>query len=232
MQAEGDFLMNCIRSVFAASLGAVATLLATVGIASAHVTVWPQTSTVSAEEMYTMRVPTERNDPTVKIVLQIPANVSFDSYEPVPGWTVTEDKDASGNVTRVTWTATAGGIAPGQFQEFSFIAENPKNPGSIAWNAFQYYKDGTIVAWTGAPGSDTPHSITQILAAAPATGTEQGTAPAGSATGQSAPSTPSTQPATSAPARSGGTGLVMGLSIVAIVLSAVSLIVSLRRRRG
>ena len=40
------------------------------------------------------------------------------------------------------------GILPGQFQRFTFVAKNPiKN--KIAWDAYQQYKDGEIVEWTG-----------------------------------------------------------------------------------
>jgi uncharacterized protein YcnI len=204
---------------FAAS--AAATLAATAFVASAHVTVWPKTSTVGAWEEYTMRVPTERDNPTTKVVLKIPAGVTFEQYEPVPGWSVSEHKDASGRVDTVTWQATGGGIAPGQFQTFPFVAQNPKTPGSLAWDAYQYYKDGTIVEWTGPEGAQTPHSITQILTSAPAAQTQTG-APAAT------PKTPAqTTAPESAPAR-----WPMGLSIAALAVSIVSLIASLRSRRS
>ncbi|MBC1248244.1 DUF1775 domain-containing protein, partial [Listeria booriae] len=55
------------------------------------------------------------------------------------------------------------GIEKGQFQRFSFIAKNPSEEGDVAWNAYQYYEDGSIVEWVGAEDSETPHATTKIL---------------------------------------------------------------------
>ncbi|MCL6548331.1 MAG: YcnI family protein [Alicyclobacillus sp.] len=196
---------------FLASL--TAGLFVWAGVASAHVTVWPKTSTTAAWEKYTVRVPTEKTVPTVKVVLKIPSGVTFEQYEPVPGWSVSEKTGTDGRVTSVTWTATGGGIAPGQFQEFSFVAQNPKSPTSLAWDAYQYYKDGSIVEWTGPEGADTPHSVTQILASAPATA-------------------PAAAPAAPAPAAANQTQVWMWvISVVALVLSVISLLVAGRGAR-
>ncbi|MCL6632510.1 MAG: YcnI family protein [Alicyclobacillus herbarius] len=205
-----------------------------IGVASAHVTVWPQSSTPGAWEKYTMRVPTERENPTVKVVLKIPSGVELEQYEPVPGWKFSEQKNASGEATTAIWTATGSGILPGQFLEFPFVAKNPNHAGQIAWNAYQYYKDGTIVEWTGKPGSDTPHSITTI--------TQQATGTATTATGahgeqanettDSAAKTHSAQQAAAA-ANTSTPGWLAPVSIVALVLGVISLFVSalsLRRR--
>ncbi|MCL6517676.1 YcnI family protein [Alicyclobacillus sp.] len=188
----------------------------------AHVTVSPPSSTVGAWEKYTMRVPTEKDVPTVKVVLKIPAGVTFEQYEPVPGWTVKETKDASGRVTQVTWSAGAGGILPGQFQEFSFIGKNPGQSGDVAWDAYQYYQDGSIVEWTGQPGTDTPHAVTQILASAPA---GQGQPAAGATSGRADSSNAAAQPSTQTGASAGKAsvgwpGVVSG---IALVLSLVAL---------
>ena len=83
-------------------------------------------------------------------------------YQPVPDWKVTTEKDKKGHVKTVTWEATGDGIAAGQFQQFTFVAQNPKDEADIAWDAFQYYADGEIVEWSGEEGSDLPHSITEI----------------------------------------------------------------------
>ncbi|HET7560068.1 MAG TPA: YcnI family protein [Limnochordia bacterium] len=141
-----------------------ALVLALAGVGLAHVTVWPKASTVGAWEKYTLRVPTERDVPTVSVTLRMPAGVEFEQYRPLPGWSVTTKKDAQHRVTLVTWTATDGGLAPGQFQEFEFVAKNPAAPGAVAWDAFQTYKGGEIVEWTGNEGSQTPHSLTEITA--------------------------------------------------------------------
>ncbi|MBC1966605.1 DUF1775 domain-containing protein [Listeria welshimeri] len=127
--------------------------------ASAHVSVSPNESTVKSWETYTMKVPSEKEMASKKIVLKIAKGVSFESYEPVPGWTTTVDKK---NGT-VTWQTEGNGIEKGQFQRFSFIAKNPSEEGDVAWNAYQYYEDGSIVEWVGAKDSETPHATTKIL---------------------------------------------------------------------
>ncbi|MBF2580259.1 DUF1775 domain-containing protein [Listeria welshimeri] len=127
--------------------------------ASAHVSVSPNESTVKSWETYTMKVPSEKEMASKKIVLKIAKGVSFESYEPVPGWTTTVDKK---NGT-VTWQTEGNGIEKGQFQRFSFIAKNPSEEGDVAWNAYQYYEDGSIVEWVGAEDSETPHATTKIL---------------------------------------------------------------------
>ncbi|MBC1496994.1 DUF1775 domain-containing protein [Listeria welshimeri] len=127
--------------------------------ASAHVSVSPNESTVKSWETYTMKVPSEKEMSSKKIVLKIAKGVSFESYEPVPGWTTTVDKK---NGT-VTWQTEGNGIEKGQFQRFSFIAKNPSEEGDVAWNAYQYYEDGSIVEWVGAEDSETPHATTKIL---------------------------------------------------------------------
>jgi len=168
------------RRIGVAIVVAVVSLLSFVSVASAHVTVWPRTSTTSAYEKYTVRVPTEKDVPTVKIELKFPAGLTVTNFEPVPGWTYQVEKDAAGNTTGVVWSG--GKIAVGAFQEFAFLASNPAKPTSLAFKAYQTYADGSVVDWTGPEGSATPASVVQITAAAAATD-----APSGSATSGSAP---------------------------------------------
>ncbi|WP_067933949.1 YcnI family copper-binding membrane protein [Alicyclobacillus kakegawensis] len=226
-KGQGSRTRRRLGRATAGALSGAAAMLLWAGVASAHVTVWPQTSTPGAWEKYTMRVPTERNDPTVKVVLKIPSGVEFEQYEPVAGWKFSEQKNASGEVTTATWTATGGGIQPGQFLEFPFIAQNPSHDTSIAWNAYQYYKDGTIVEWTGKPGSDTPHSLTIIrkqAAGSTSTATASGGAQESTTPGASAtPAQDSTGPSWLAP-----------VSLAALIIGVVSLFLSavgLRKRR-
>ncbi|MCL6592679.1 MAG: DUF1775 domain-containing protein [Alicyclobacillus sp.] len=208
--------------------GVLAALALSIAPVWAHVVVLPASSPAGAWEQYTMRVPTEKPQPTVKVVLTVPAGVTFEQYQPVPGWTVSEQKDSSGRITTVVWTATAGGIAPGQFQTFSFTAKNPSEPGNLAWNAFQQYQDGTIVEWTGAPGSDTPHSITHLLATDTTNGSAgtvgtPGAPPAGAVNSSSAANpVAAVHPVNPWPTVA---------AVAALVLSVISLVVSLRARR-
>ncbi|MBP2001586.1 uncharacterized protein YcnI [Paenibacillus shirakamiensis] len=141
------------------------------GVASAHVTVSPTTSEPKAYETYSIKIPVEKDVATTKIALKIPANADFKNYQPVPGWKVETTKDSAGKITNVTWTAVGEGILAGQFQQFNFVAQNPAKDATLNWDAFQYYKDGTIVEWTG-DGGESPHSVTQITASTSSTPAE------------------------------------------------------------
>jgi uncharacterized protein YcnI len=133
-------------------------------IAEAHVTVWPKQSTAGTWEKYTVRVPVEKNVNTTKVRVEFPQGVEVHSVMPVQGWNYQFEKGKDGKSIALVWTATNGGIKPNEFTEFSFVAENPKQPGQIAWKAEQTYADGSVVYWTGAPDSDTPASVTTIAA--------------------------------------------------------------------
>ncbi|WP_310358213.1 YcnI family copper-binding membrane protein [Neobacillus drentensis] len=142
---------------------AVVSLFFFSSLASAHVTVMPKTSTTGAWETYTLKVPVEKEVATTKVTIKAPQGVEIMSYQPVPGWTYSSEKDASGKVKTFTFEATGEGIQAGQFQQFVFVGKNPEKAAKAAWDAFQYYKDGSVVEWTGDEGSDAPHSITDIV---------------------------------------------------------------------
>jgi uncharacterized protein len=115
----------------------------------------------------TFKVPTESDTAsTTKLVVQVPPLGSV-AVQPEPGWTVatkvsklatpikTDDGEVTQAVSEITWTATAGGIKPGQFQQFDVsVGPLPDKP-SISFPAIQTYSDGTVVRWieTAAPGS-------------------------------------------------------------------------------
>ncbi|WP_342553921.1 YcnI family protein [Paenibacillus sp. FSL R7-0652] len=143
--------------------GAAAFLLVS-GLASAHVTVNPSTAQTSAWQTYTIKIPSEKELATTKITLKIPEGVAFKQYQPLAGWKITTEKNDSNEVTSITWEIDGDnqGILAGQFQQFNFVAQNPKTAAEVAWDAFQYYSDGSIVEWTGKPGDNNPHSITAI----------------------------------------------------------------------
>lgn len=206
------------------------------GWASAHVTVKPGTSAPGAWETYSIKVPVEKDIPTVKVALKIPEDLDFKQYRPVPEWKVELTKDEGGRVTVVTWTTEGEGIGPGEFQQFEFVGKNPDSDATLAWDAFQYYSDGSIVEWNGEEGSDNPHSITKVTADAAgaaednaaahghdhdagATGAGGGNASTGTGAGTEA-----------APTADGQDGQDAGSSFVevaALILSLAALLVSL-----
>lgn len=205
-------------------LSACIALLCFAGTASAHVTVNPGVSAPGAWETYTMKVPVEKNIPTTKVTMKVPEGVEFVSYQPIPGWKVTLDKDKSGKAKTITWSATDKGILPGEFQQFQFIAKNPEKETNAAWNAFQYYKDGSIVEWTGDEGSESPHSITKITSAA-ASSDEH----AGHDTKQH-DLTKEKEDKTSNENDSSQT-VMMTLSIIALILSVIAVVMAVIKRK-
>lgn len=188
-------------------------------IASAHVTVTPKTSTTGAWETYTLKVPVEKEIPTTKVTIKAPAGVEVMSYQPVPGWNYTAEKDTAGKVKSFTFEATGDGILPGQFQQFTFVAKNPDKAAKVAWDAFQYYQDGSVVEWTGDESAASPHSITDIVV-----GTSMDHHDSQSATQQDEKTkTEDTKANTT-------NSLPLILSVVSVILSLVAIILVVRKK--
>ena len=97
-------------------------------IATAHVSVRPRESKPAAEERYTVRVPTEGTVATVRVQLEVPANVTILEVLPHDGATFETHKEG-GRITAVTWKKE---IAPKANAEFVFRARNPES-GDIVW---------------------------------------------------------------------------------------------------
>jgi uncharacterized protein YcnI len=213
---------KCIRLSSILSTALMSTLLVS-SLASAHVTVKPPVSAPEAWETYTMKVPTEKDLPTVKVTLKVPEQAQLEQYQPVPGWKTSIEKGSDGQAKTITWEAeSGGGIEPGQFQQFSFVAKNPSAEGELDWDAFQYYSDGSVVEWTGAKGSDSPHSITQITKPS----TEAGTGSADADQGHNASSTGSTE-GSPAGAVNNAESSNSTMNTVTLVISILALLVSL-----
>jgi uncharacterized protein YcnI len=119
-------------------------------------------STAGASERYTMRVPTERTVPTVRVEIQFPEAVTVSSIEPKAGWKIEENKNAFGKITGAILT---GSIPPRQTAEFSFTARNPDEETALSWKVIQIYEDGSKSEWVDA-GGRSPASVTFIRKAA------------------------------------------------------------------
>ncbi len=217
---------------------AAAGLLLFSGIASAHVSVKPATSQPGAWETYTIKIPSEKEIATTKVTLKVPEGVELMQYQPTPDWKITTEKDSAGKVSSITWDATGAGINAGQFQMFNFVAHNPEKDMDVAWDAFQYYKDGSIVEWTGDEGSDAPHSITKITTAegqAPAESGHSHDAAAGEqAEGQAGSESGTAESAPAAADNSSTSGVqtaTLVVSIAALVLSIISLITVFAKKK-
>ena len=214
-----------IRRISGLVLGALAVVSAVLlgaPAAWAHVTVHPSSLPAGSSDVeLTFRVPNERDDAdTVTVQVFLPATLPLLTVDvlPVPGWKATvetrtlakpvqtDDGPVSQVVSDVTWTATAGGIAPGQYEDFSLAAGAvPDHAATLVFKALQTYSSGEIVRWievpvAGQPEPDTPAPELTLTPAASA-----GSGP-------------------SAPAGTGGGSGSDALSITALALSALSLL--------
>jgi uncharacterized protein YcnI len=159
----------------------VASALAVVPGASARVTVDPDEVPAGSFARFVIRVANERQRAgSTTIVVQLPKEVSFVSFQPKPGWkrtttveTLGAPVDALGEkrTERVATVSWAGGkIGPGEFDEFGISAKVPAEQAVLVFRVTQTYSDGEVVRWIGAPNSDTPAprvTVTSALEAAP-----------------------------------------------------------------
>ena len=219
-----------------AALGAGAVLVLTTLFATpawAHVTVHPETIPAGTGDIeVTFRVPNERdNANTVGVQVFFPTNLALltVSVLPVPGWTakvntqtlakpiVSGDGPVNQIVTDITWTATAGGIAPGQYQDFAVAAgQAPSQTGDVVFKSLQTYSSGEVVRWiqvasTQNPNPDNPAPVLTL------------TSP-----------TPTASPATTSDSSSSTEGLAIAALVVALIglLGVIVLFVRGRRHEG
>ena len=171
----------------AAAAMAVAAPLLIATPAWAHVTVHPTTLPARSSDFeLTFRVPNERDgSSTVGLQVFFPNDLPVLSVAvlPVAGWTAkvnsrrlataisTDDGNVSQVVSDITWTATAGGIAPGQYENFVVAAgRGPSRSGSAIFKTLQTYSSGEVVRWIQIASSSDPSPVTPapVLTVTPA----------------------------------------------------------------
>jgi hypothetical protein len=131
----------------------------------------------------------------------------------------TDDGPVSQIVSDVTWKSTAGGIAPGQYEDFEVAAGSvPGTAGQLVFKALQTYSSGEIVRWIEVPvaGQPAPDNPAPVLALTP---------------GSPSASDGSTSASPTRPAAGGSTTAEV-LAAIALAVGAVNLVglVALRRR--
>ena len=140
-------------------------ILVAPSIVFAHAVVFPKTSSPGAYEKYVLRVPNERDVPTIKVEIRFPESLRVVSFGEVAGWKLQVLADSTQRVTGAVWT----GVLPKErFVEFPFVAVNPKDSASVTWPTYQTYEGGERVEWTGPDSSFTPVSSTLIANSTPA----------------------------------------------------------------
>jgi uncharacterized protein YcnI len=138
----------------------VGAMLAVSAPALAHVVVSPEEVTAGDYETLTISVPTEKEIPTTEIQVEVPEGFLLSGVQPVPGWEHAFEENG-GVVTAVTFSG--GEIRPREFQQFLVQAQAPEEPGEYPWKAIQTYEDGSVVEWTGAPDSEEPASVIEVV---------------------------------------------------------------------
>jgi uncharacterized protein YcnI len=141
-------------------LGAVAGLaaLTIAASASAHAHVSPPVALAQEGQVFTLAVPTEKeNAQTTRIELIPPEGFSIDSFFPdTAGWKRAVQQTGSGEeavIKQVTWTG--GSVPTGEDAAFSFLGRTT-GTGTYAFTIRQTYSDGSVVEWSGSESSDTP----------------------------------------------------------------------------
>ena len=237
-------------------------LLLGAGVASAHVVVSAPGATQGGDTVLTFQVPTESDTAsTVGVKVQLPtdAPLASVSVQPKAGWTYTVTQSTlatpissdAGPVTQVIseidWTATGGGIAPGEFDQFLVNVGPLPDVPTMTFKAIQHYSDNTDVAWIEEPAAGSTaepehRAPTLTLAAAAADDSTTGTSTTGtSTTGTSTTAAPassgvsvdSAAVTTTDPdaASKGSVTVAIVIGVIGVVVGAIGVGLALAARR-
>jgi len=209
-------------------LSTIAAVFLFANLAAAHVTVFPKQTTQGTYEVFTVRVPSEEDVPTVKVEVKVPDGVNVSRLEPKPDWSYELTKDDTGKITAITWTTTGKGLGATEFGEFKMQGKVADDATQLIWKAYQTYENGLLVEWVGTEGSDKPASVTLVAAG---TGDGHGH---GGGTGEEAQGEPAGEQAGQGEQAVGATSssAPLGMSIAALALSAVALVMAMRKKGG
>ena len=218
-------------------LAAFTAIVASTGLASAHVGVSSTDATPGGFGKVTFRVPNESDAAsTVKVRIQIPTDTPLASLrtQPIPGWTATTTKlrldppvtDDDGNeiteaISVVEFTAATGaGIGPGEFQEFALSGGPFPDAESLTFPVVQTYSDGSESAWIEptVDGQAEPEHPAPVLSLAPvAVATDAN---------EASPTEHEHAATTGAPA-----GVALFLAILALVVAVAGVVLGWRATR-
>lgn len=141
-------------------------VLAAAGVASAHVTVHPESYAKGATDgVLTFRVPNEEDTAsTSKVQVFLPTDhpVLGVLVHPQDGWkpkvtttklrtpVKTDDGTITEAVSQITWTG--GKIGAGEYEDFDVaFGQLPDNTGQLTFKTLQTYSDGKVARWIEAP---------------------------------------------------------------------------------
>jgi uncharacterized protein YcnI len=234
-------MKHCRIAALGAALIAVVVFPA---IATAHISVHPNTVPAGAFATLNLRVPgEEENAFAYKVAMQVPSGFISIDTENVPGWSVetktkrlskpieTDDGPIDEEVSEVIWTGDKkeGKLPDGSFVQFPLSVAIPEEYEGkpLPFKTLEYYSNGKVVRWIGPPESESPAPTINV--------TEKGGViedVAGGEAGPTAAEAPSGEgesmgvDASGEAQRSGsGGGSDDGLAIVALVVGALGLLV-------
>ncbi|WP_449619759.1 YcnI family copper-binding membrane protein [Robertmurraya sp. Marseille-Q9965] len=191
--------------------------------ASAHVTVAPAETTQGKYEVFTVKVPSEKEEVSTKIVeVTVPEEVNISRLEPKAGWTYEVEKDETDKITKIIWTAEGDGLSPIEFGMFNMSGKVADDATEIVWKAYQTYTDGSVVEWVGAEGADAPASVTTVQ---PGDGSSDGHGVSHEGASNVASDNEEAEETTTS-------NSPFYLSIVALIAALVAVVLSLKKRKN
>ncbi len=160
--------MKVSKIVTLVAVGAGALAFSFMGVASAHIAVNPSDVKTGTYQTFTVSVPTERDDPTVSVKLEVPTSLTDVTPTVKPGWTIQTEKHVEGEeamITTITWTG--GKIDAGYRDEFTLRAKTPSQPADLQWKTYQTYQSGVVVSWDQQPDGSEEGEDEENLTAGP-----------------------------------------------------------------
>ncbi|MFG2119865.1 YcnI family protein [Streptomyces sp. NPDC048710] len=168
-----------LRRAAAVTALTAAGVLAAAGVASAHVTVHPESYAKGATDgLLTFRVPNEEDTAsTTKVQVFLPTDhpVLGVLVHPRDGWTAkvtttklktpvkTDDGTITEAVSAITWTG--GKIGAGQYEDFDVaFGQLPDDSDQLTFKTLQTYSDGKVARWIEEQtGGDEPENPAPVL---------------------------------------------------------------------
>ncbi|MFI7499793.1 YcnI family protein [Streptomyces sp. NPDC049687] len=231
--------MSTTRTTILRRAGVVAALaaagvLTAAGVASAHVTVHPESYAEGATDgLLTFRVPNEEDTAaTTEVQVFLPTDhpVLGVLVSPQDGWTAkvtttrlrtpvkTDDGTITEAVSEITWTG--GKIGAGQYEDFHVaFGQLPEDTDRLTFKALQTYSDGRTTRWieAAAEGDEEPENPAPVLEL-----TAKGADDEGGTHSDSATASASTKDDTAATASSGDS-TARGLGVAGLIVGVLGL---------
>jgi uncharacterized protein YcnI len=131
--------------------------------ASAHAHVSPPVAIAKEGQVFTLAVPTEKEDAaTTTVELTPPSGFSIDSFAPTPGWKREVQSTGAGEETTIQKVTWSGGDVPHEeAATFQFLGSGD-SAKTYSFNVRQTYSDGSVVDWNGPESSDAPSPVVEL----------------------------------------------------------------------